>query len=129
MGAQIRVDWGQTKQRTPENDVVKLYFISFVLSHSRYKYLEWLDRPFTTKDAIRSHENAFHHFGGVARELVYDQDNLIAINENAGDIILTHEFTSYQQAVGFGVYLCRAADPESKGKVERVVGYAKSNFF
>lgn len=128
MGAQIQVDWGQTKQRTPENDVVKLYFISFVLSHSRYKYLEWLDRPFTTKDAIRSHENAFHHFGGVARELVYDQDNLIAINENAGDIILTHEFTSYQQAVGFSVYLCRAADPESKGKIERVVGYVKSNF-
>lgn len=49
MGAQIRVDWGQTKQRTPENDVVKLYFISFVLSHSRYKYLEWLDSPLQLK--------------------------------------------------------------------------------
>ena len=50
MGAQIQVDWGQTKQKNRENKEVKLYFISFVLSHSRYKYLEWLDRPFTTKD-------------------------------------------------------------------------------
>ena len=43
MGAQIQVDWGQTKQKTRSKEKIKLYFISFVLSHSRYKYLEWLD--------------------------------------------------------------------------------------
>ncbi len=128
MGAQIQVDWGQTKQKTRNKEEVKLYFISFVLSHSRYKYLEWLDRPFTTKDTIRSHENAFRHFGGMPEEMVYDQDNLIAVNENAGDLVLTQEFQAYQQALGFSVYLCRGSDPETKGKIERVVGYVKSNF-
>jgi len=128
MGAQIQVDWGQTKQKARNKEEVKLYFISFVLSHSRYKYLEWLDRPFTTKDTIRSHENAFRHFGGMAKEMVYDQDNLIAVNENAGDLMFTQDFQAYQQALGFDVYLCRGADPESKGKIERVVGYVKSNF-
>ena len=58
MDAQIQVDWGQTKQKTRNKEEIKLYFISFVLSHSRYKYLEWLDWPFTTQDTIRSHENA-----------------------------------------------------------------------
>lgn len=67
MGAQIQVDWVQTKQETRGKEEVKLYFIPFVLSHSRYKYLEWLDWPFTTKDTIRSHENAFRHFGGMPR--------------------------------------------------------------
>lgn len=89
MRAQIQVDWGQTKQMSRNKEEVKLYFISFVLSHSRYKYLEWLDRPFTTQGTIRSHENAFHHFGGMAAEMVYDQDNLIAVSENAGDLLLT----------------------------------------
>ena len=128
MGAQIQVDWGETKQKTRGNEEVKLYFISFVLSHSRYKYLEWLDRPFTTKDTIRSHENAFHHLSGMPNEMVYDQDNLIAVSENAGDLLLTHDFRAYQQTLGFEIYLCRGADPESKGKIESVVGYVKSNF-
>ena len=90
--------------------------------------MEWLDRPFTTKDTIRSHENAFRYFGGMPEEMVYDQDNLIAVDENAGDFILTQDFQAYQQALGFDIYLCRGADPESKGKIERVVGYVKSNF-
>ena len=128
MGAQIQVDWGQTKQKTKTGESVKLYFISFVLSHSRYKYIEWLDRPFTTQDAIRSHENAFRHFGGQPQEMVYDQDTIIAVSENAGDLLLTQAFQSYQQTLGFRVYLCRGQDPESKGKIEKVVGYVKSNF-
>ncbi len=33
-----------------------LRFIAFVLSHSRYKYVEWLDRPYTTQDVIASHD-------------------------------------------------------------------------
>ena len=67
MGAQIQVDWGETKQKIRNEEEIKLHFISFVLSHSRYKYIEWLDRPFTTKDTIRSHENAFRHFGACLK--------------------------------------------------------------
>ncbi|WHZ31940.1 IS21 family transposase [Desemzia incerta] len=128
MGEQIQVDRGETWQETVTNEKVKLYFICFVLGHSRYKYVEWLDRPFRTKDAIRCHEQAFRFFGDMTKEIMYDQDNIIAVNENAGDLLLTQAFQSYQQARGFEVYLCRAADPETKGKVERVVGYVKTNF-
>src|SRR5699024_11611071 len=77
MGEQAQVDFGQTKQKTPEGKEVTLNFISFVLSHSRYKYIEWLARPFTTKDVIQTHESAFQYFGGIPHELVYDQDSLM----------------------------------------------------
>src|SRR5699024_11445440 len=50
MGAQIQVDWGETKQKTRNEEEIKLHFISFVLSHSRYKYIEWLDRPFRSEE-------------------------------------------------------------------------------
>ena len=63
----------------------------------------------------------------MPQEMVYDQDNLIAVNENAGDLLLTQDFQVYQQALTFNVYLCRGGDPESKGKIEKVVGYVKSN--
>lgn len=127
-GKQIQVDWGQTKQKTIDKKELKLYFIAFVLAHSRYKYMEWQDRPFTTQDTIRCHENAFQFFGGRTDEIVYDQDNLIAVSENAGDIILTKEFQAYVKQQKFRIYLCRKADPESKGMIENVVKYIKGNF-
>ncbi len=128
MGLQIQVDFGQI--RIPETNGMfkRLYFIGFVLSHSRYKYVEWLDRPFRATDLIRMPENAFRYFGGMSIEIVYDQDRLLTVSENAGDLILTAEFTKYQQARRFKVYLCRKSDPESKGKIEQVVKYVKINF-
>ncbi|MFC7064247.1 IS21 family transposase [Halobacillus seohaensis] len=128
MGKQLQVDWGETKQKTTESTEIKLYFIAFVLAHSRQKYMEWQTRPFTTRDAIRCHENAFQFYGGGTEEIVYDQDHLITVSENAGQLLLTAEFQSYVNERKFKVYLCRRADPESKGMIENVVKYIKGNF-
>ena len=128
MGEQIQVDFGFTKQRTINNKEIKLSFIAFVLSNSRYKYKEWLDRPFTTEDVIRAHENAFKWFEGISRELVYDQDSLIVVSENGGDLILTKEFQQYKDTRKLNLRVCRKADPESKGRIENVVGFIKHNF-
>ena len=128
MGEQVQVDFGHTKQKAVDNTEVKLNFIAFVLSNSRYKYKEWLDRPFTTQDVIKAHENAFNWFGGIPSELVYDQDSLIVVSENHGDLILTQEFQQYKESRNLTLHVCRKADPESKGKIENVVGFIKHNF-
>ncbi len=128
MGKQMQVDFGETKLRHPEGHLVKLWFITFVLSHSRYKYALWQDRPFTTVDVVYAHEQAFEFYGGLPEEIVYDQDHLLLTNENHGDLILTHEFAKYVEACAFRVHMCRKADPESKGKIENVVKYIKRNF-
>lgn len=128
MGEQIQVDFGHTKQKNPDNKEVKLNFIALVLSNSRYKYMEWQDRPFTTQDVIRAHENAFRWFDGISSEMVYDQDSLIVVSENSGDLILTKEFQQYRESRGITMRVCRKADPESKGKIENVVGFIKHNF-
>jgi len=127
-GKQIQVDWGETKQKTSSGQSVRLYFIAFVMSHSRYKFMHWLDRPFRVSDMIEAHEAAFAYFGGMTDELVYDQDALVAVSENAGDLILTKGFQQYVQERKFKVHLCRKADPESKGKIENVVKFIKHNF-
>nr|WP_227936010.1 IS21 family transposase [Alkalihalobacillus deserti] len=128
MGEQIQVDFGHTKQKTSDNKEAKLNFIAFVLSNSRYKYKEWLDRPFTTQDVIKAHESAFRWFGGIPAELVYDQDSLMVVSENGGDLILTKEFQQYKETRKLNLRVCRKADPESKGKIENVVGFIKYNF-
>ncbi|MBM7573734.1 IS21 family transposase [Aquibacillus albus] len=128
MGQQVQVDFGETIQKDAQGKKIKMYFVAFLLSHSRYKYMEWLDRPFTTKDLIEAHTRAFQYFGGIPYEIVYDQDSLIVVSENSGDLILTAEFESYRREKGFHLHVCRKADPESKGKIENVVGFIKKNF-
>ena len=128
MGFQMQVDFGEKSLLDVNSKWVKLRVIAFVLSHSRYKYMEWLDRPFKTVDVIRAHENAFEYYGGIPKEVVYDQDHLILVSENNGDLIFTHEFANYLKKRTFKIYMCRKSDPESKGKVENVVGFVKKNF-
>ncbi|NLK64036.1 MAG: IS21 family transposase [Tissierellia bacterium] len=128
MGQQIQIDFGMKKVFNLEGKEITLYVMCFVLSNSRYKYCEWQGRPFTTPDIIRIHENAFEFYGGYATEAVYDQDHLVLVSENHGDLIYTREFASYLQKRKFSVYMCRKADPESKGRIEKVVDYVKDNF-
>jgi transposase len=52
----------------------------------------------------------------------------VAVSENYGDIIHTEEFERFRRNMKFSVYLCRGNDPESKGKIESVVKYAKQNY-
>jgi hypothetical protein len=61
-------------------------------------------------------------------EFVYDQDHLVLVSENNGDLIYTHEFAAYRKLREFKTYMCRKSDPESKGRIENVVGYVKKNF-
>ncbi len=128
MGKQMQVDFGETKLRHIEGHQVKLWFITFVLSHSRHKYAWWLDRPFTTQDVVDAHERAFEFYGGMPEEIVYDQDHLLLTSENYGDLILTHGFAKYVEERSFRIHMCRKGDPESKGKIENVVKYVKRNF-
>ncbi|MBP2898910.1 IS21 family transposase [Escherichia coli] len=128
MGRQMQVDFGETKLRHPEGHLVKLWFITFVLSHSRYKYALWQDKPFTTVDVVTAHELAFAFYGGIPEEIVYDQDHLLLTSENHGDLILTHEFAKYVEKRAFRIHMCRKGDPESKGKIENVVKFIKRNF-
>lgn len=128
MGAQAQVDFGECWQKDRTGKKVKIYVVSFVLSHSRYKYMEWIDRPFRTQDLIEAHERAFQYFNGKPEEMVYDQDNIIVVSENYGEINFTHQFESYRQKEKFSVYACRGYDPESKGKIENVIGFIKKNF-
>ena len=39
-------------------------------------------------------------YGGRTAEIVYDQDRVMAVSENAGDLILTARFEAYRQYAG-----------------------------
>jgi transposase len=126
-GFQAQVDMGQKVMMDPFGHKVKIYIFAMVMSHSRKKYVYFRERPFNALDFIEAHDLAFKYYGGRTQEIVYDQDRVMAVSENAGDLVLTDIFENYRKYAGFTVRLCRGFDPESKGKIESVVKYVKGN--
>jgi transposase len=128
MGFQAQVDMGEKAMRDFYGKQVKVYIFAMVLSHCRKKFVFFQDHRFDAEEFIFAHDLAFRYFGGRTMEIVYDQDCVMSVSENAGDLILTEKFTAYCQYAGFSVRLCRKSDPESKGKIEAVIKYVKCNF-
>jgi transposase len=127
-GQQAQVDFGVYNMRSSLGNRIKVFFFTFLLSRSRFKFVWFTDKPFTSKSAILAHEKAFFFIQGVPDEVVYDQDKVFIVSENHGDIILTQAFRTYTQQQAFSLHFCRKSDPQSKGKVENVVKYVKQNF-
>lgn len=127
-GKQAQVDLGEYNMTTDEGKRKKIYFLCMVLSRSRYKFVWFSESPFTTLTAIAAHDKAFWYMEGIIFEIVYDQDTLLLVDENKGDLILTEAFRKYADYRGFKLHFCRKSDPESKGKIENVVKYVKYNF-
>jgi transposase len=65
--------------------------------------------------------------GGVPRALVWDGEGAIG-RWRAGKQELTAECQAFRGTLGAKVVVCRPADPEAKGLVERANGYLETSF-
>jgi len=124
-GKQLQLDFGQYTDRYGR----KYYIFAAVLSASRFKYAALQEKPFRTGDLINHLLDCFAYMGGIPEELVIDQDCTMVVSENSGDIIYTKDFQYFIDEMDLKMYVCRPADPESKGKIENVVKFIKGGFF
>ncbi len=127
-GKEAQVDFGETWLQTKQGGRKKVHFFTMVLSRSRYKYVVFDERPFTSQTSSDVHHLAFAYFEGIPKAIIYDQDSVFLYDENLGDYLLTKEFSNFCKTQDFKIVFCRKADPQSKGKIENVVKYIKQNF-
>lgn len=78
-------------------------------------------------DVMAGMVSVLAEFGGLPRSLVWDQEGCIG-QWRQGRQRLTDEFQAFRGTLGVGVILCRPADPEAKGLVERANGYLETSF-
>ena len=97
--------------------------------YSRYKFVYCKREPFSSKDFVDAHERAFAYFGGRPKTIMYDQDRVMVVSENCGNVIFTKEFETYIDFIGLDVYLCKKQDPDTRGRVENVVKFVNTSFF
>lgn len=125
-GEQMQADWAQVGRGT---DTLKVFIAT--LGWSRATYVEFCDDE-KVETLIRAHENALLVFGGVPSEVLYDNMRTVVLERNAygrGVHRFHAGFLDYARHAGFMPRLCQPYRAQTKGKVERFIGYLKRSFW
>jgi transposase len=125
-GRQMQADWA-----TVGRGIDRMSVFIATLGWSRASYVEFCDDE-RVETLIRCHENAFWSFGGVPREVLFDNMKTVVLERNSygrGVHRFHAGFLDYAKHAGFLPRLCQPYRAQTKGKVERFVGYLKSSFW
>jgi transposase len=108
----------------------KRYALVTVLGYSRLLWLGFYERQ-DMPTLFRGLEEAFHFFGGVTKELLFDQMKAVITRDlrlQGGALVKNEEFLRFAAHWGFTPRACRPYRAQTKGKVERPIRYVRENF-
>ena len=116
-GDVLAVDWGA---------IGTLHVFCAVLAWSRVRFIYFADneRSETTLAALAA---CFEYLGGVPKTVLADRMGCLKGGVVANVVIPSPDYVRLSLHYGFAPDFCEAADPASKGLVENLVGYAKSD--
>jgi transposase len=126
-GLQAQVDWKELGKKTVNGKEQKLYVFSMSLGYSRKPFF-----LFTTsmKQSVlhACHIKAFEYFRGVPKEILYDNMKTAFHMDSHNKFVPNRKLLSFAHHYGFIPKRCRVRRPQTKGKVERGIGYLTRNF-
>ena len=116
-GEHLVIDWGV---------LGGLHVFCAVLAWSRVRFVRFADneRAETTMGMLAE---CFEQLGGVPGVVLADRMGCLKGGVVANVVVPTGEYVRFAAHYGFRPDFCEAADPESKGIVENLVGYAKTD--
>ena len=116
-GETLIIDWGQEGP---------LHVFCCVLAWSRVRFVRFAANE-TASTTLRLLAECFEVLGGVPKVVLADRMGCLKATTVANLVVPTAEYVRFATHYGFRPDFCEAADPESKGMVEHLVGYSKSD--
>jgi transposase len=114
-GDVLAIDWGSTGP---------LHVFCAVLAWSRFRFVRFAvnEKADTTMAFLAE---CFEELGGVPKTVLADRMGCLKGGVVANKVVPTGDYVRFAAHYGFSPDWCEAADPQSKGIVENLVGYAK----
>ncbi len=126
-GEQIQFDWGEFKYE--ENGAVrKLYGFSAILCYSRMRFAIFVKRC-DVQTLIRCLMEAFEYFGGFPKAALTDRMKSVLLEMEEKKPRWNARFADFMASIGVAPRVCKAYTPQTKGKIERTIGFVKKNFW
>jgi transposase len=128
-GEQAQVDWGHFGLIQHHGQAHRLYAFVMTLGWSRTLYLEFTISADSTA-FLRGHLHAFTYFGGVPRQVLHDNLKSAVLARRPDGTVQWHpRYLDCASACGFTPRACPPYRAQTKGKVERGIGYVRGNFW
>lgn len=108
----------------------KRFALLVVLGYSRLLWLKFYPKQ-DMRTLFSGLEEALAFFGGVPRELLFDQMKAVITKDLrllGGQLVKNEEFQRFAAHWDFTPRACRAYRAKTKGKVERPIHYVRDNF-
>jgi transposase len=127
-GLQAQVDWKEFGRQVVDGREAKLYAFVMVLGYSRKAFV-YFTTSMDTATLLACHILAFAYFQGVPWEILYDNMKSAFHCDAEGTWRATKRLSVVAAHYGFTPRRCQVRRPETKGKVERTIGYLDGNFW
>lgn len=127
-GLQAQVDWKEFGKQLVDGCESTLYAFVMVLGYSRKAFVRFTTRM-DMATLLACHCLAFQYFGGVPHEILYDNMKTAFRYDETGVCTPTKRLSALAVHYGFAPHHCKIRRPETKGKVERTIGYLDKNFW
>lgn len=128
MGWQAQADWKEFGKQIVDGRETKLYAFVMVLGYSRKPFV-YFTTSMRQPTLLACHVLAFAYYGGIPHEILYDNMRTAFAPDSEGIWQATKRLTAFAAHCGFAPRRCRIRRPETKGKVERAIGYLDHNFW
>lgn len=127
-GEQAQVDWGSFGKHDVGRARRALSCFVVVLGWSRAMYARffWDQR---LDSFLRGHVEAFEHFGGVPREVLYDNLKSVVVERDGDHVRYNNQILEMAGHYHFAPKPCAPYRGNEKGKVERAIQYLRHSFF
>lgn len=127
-GHQAQVDWNELGIQMVNNRQVKLYQFVMTLGFSRKPFISFTT-SMRSEVLLKCHIKAFKYFGGVPETILYDNMKTAFVADENGDFQINDKLLKFSSHYGFSPERCRIRRPQTKGKVERTIGFIMTNFW
>src|SRR3984957_14807065 len=116
-GDMVVFDWGE---------IGPLFVFCAVVAWSRFRFV-YFTGSLGAEAPMGALAQCFERIGGVPKTALTDRMGCLKGGTVAGLVIPTPAYVRFATHYGFRPDFCEGADPESKGLVENLVGYVKSD--
>jgi hypothetical protein len=116
-GDALVIDWGE---------IGPLFVFCAVLAWSRWRFVCFADN-LGAEATFAALAACFDELGGVPRTVLSDRMGCLKGSTVAGLVVPTPAYVRFANHYGFVPDFCEGHDPQSKGIVENLVGYVKSD--
>lgn len=128
-GEQMQMDWIEFRKPGHKDGMLAAFVAT--LGYSRASFVEFVT-DMKLETLLACHVRAFDSFGGVTREVLYDNMKTVILKRDVyGKNLHQYQgaFADFARHHGFVPRVCKPYRAKTKGKVERMNGYIRRSFW